>query len=120
TKGTMDVFYRLAVVYEKLGQVDKAEEIYEKLMLLQMGYKDVFDRLQKLQYSKQAAAGTTSQVWEKLPAVAENETSAPSADPPENVERIESMIGKRVREYDILELVGKGGMSMVFRARHVY
>jgi tetratricopeptide (TPR) repeat protein/tRNA A-37 threonylcarbamoyl transferase component Bud32 len=122
TKGTMDVFYRLAVVYEKLGQVDKAEEIYEKLLLLQMGYKDVFDRLQKLQYSKQTGAtGTTSQVWEKPPVTAEQETPPPPAESaPENGERIETMIGKRVREYDILELVGKGGMSMVFRARHVY
>ena len=121
TKGTMDVFYRLAVLYEKLGQIDKAEEIYEKLMLLQMGYKDVFDRLQKLQYSKQAGAGgTLGTVWEKPAATAESETSPRPVEPPENVERIEAMIGKRVREYDILDLVGKGGMSMVFRARHIY
>jgi tetratricopeptide (TPR) repeat protein len=121
TKGTMDVFYRLAVVYEKLGQVDKSEEIYEKLMLLQMGYKDVFDRLQKLQYSKQAGAGGTLRtVWEKPATAAEPETSPQPVESPENVERIESMIGKRVREYDILDLIGKGGMSMVFRARHIY
>ncbi len=121
TKGTMDVFYRLAVVYERLGQVDKAEEIYEKLMLLQMGYKDVFDRLQKLQYSKQAGAGgTLAPVWEKPVVAGESETTPQPAEPPENAERIESMIGKRVREYDILDLVGKGGMSMVFRARHIY
>ena len=121
TKGTMDVFYRLAIAYEKLGQVDKAEEIYEKLMLLQMGYKDVFDRLQKLQYSKQAGAGgTLGPVWEKPAPTEEVEPTTPPPEIPENGERIESMIGKRVREYDILELVGKGGMSMVFRARHVY
>lgn len=121
TKGTMDLFYRLAVVYEKLGQVDKAEEIYEKLLLLQMSYKDVFDRLQKLQYSKQAGAGgTVGPVWEKPAPSGEHETTPPPIEVQENVERIESMIGKRVREYDILEMVGKGGMSMVFRARHVY
>lgn len=120
TKGTVDVFYRLAVVYEKLGQVEKAEELYEKIMLLQMSYRDVFDRLQKLQYTKQSEAGGTGPpVWEPPPAQ-ESGTSPPAAATPESAERIESMIGKRVREYDILELVGKGGMSMVFRARHVY
>ncbi len=121
TKGTMDVFYRLAVVYEKLGQVEKAEELYEKIMLLQMSYRDVFDRLQKLQYTKQSGAGGTGPpVWEQPSQAQESGTSPPAVETPESAERIESMIGKRVREYDILELVGKGGMSMIFRARHVY
>lgn len=120
-KGNIDIYYRLAVVLEKLKHPDKAQEIYEKIMLLQMNYADVLSRLQKLK-----AAAPAEQIWKPPSTEQKKEEHVPGAPlkiqevPEVPASRAESLIGKKVREYDIIEILGKGGMSTVFRARHIY
>lgn len=52
-KYTMDdegklIYYHLGIVHERLKQVDKAREAYQKILAVDFTYKDVSDRLKKL------------------------------------------------------------------------
>jgi tRNA A-37 threonylcarbamoyl transferase component Bud32 len=116
SKGNVDLYYRLAGVFERLNKKDKAQELYEKIMLLQMNYRDVFEKLQHVK----ASASTT--VWEAPESQVPTQptTPVPSEESAEAQTKTESFVGKRLREYDVLEMVGKGGMSMVYRAKHIY
>jgi tetratricopeptide (TPR) repeat protein len=114
SKANADLYYRLAGVYEKLGNKEKAQELYEKIMLVQMNYRDVFDRLQKLKSPE-----TTPAPESESRATTQPTSPVSEQDDAEAIKQ-ESLVGKRLREYDILEMVGKGGMSMVYRAQHIY
>ena len=115
TKGNVDLHYRLAGVYEKLGNKEKAQELYERIMLVQMNYKDVLEKLQKIKNPE------TTPVPESTETHIPTQPTSPSpGEETSEAPKEESLVGKRLREYDILEMVGKGGMSMVYRAQHIY
>ncbi len=116
SKGNVDLYYRLAGVFERINRKDKAQELYEKIMLLQMNYRDVFEKLQQLKSS------SSTGVWETPDSQVPTQPTSPvpGEDTGEPQINAESFVGRRLREYDMLEMVGKGGMSMVYRAKHIY
>ena len=65
-RDNIDVYYEMAVAWEKANYYSKAREIYEKLVAEQFGYKDVLSRLDRIKNSNlvdgaSEATSTTSQ-----------------------------------------------------------
>jgi tetratricopeptide (TPR) repeat protein len=92
---TVAVYYSLGIIYEKLNQLDKAKDIFEKIVSFNYKYKDVAERMEKLKDLSSLAA------------------TQPIDDTLINSIRVESgtIIANR---YNIKKTIGQGGMGRVF------
>jgi serine/threonine protein kinase len=92
---TIAVYYSLGKIYEKLNQLDKAKDIFEKIISFNYKYKDAAERMEKLK---------------DLSSIA---VTQPIDDTLINSIRVESgtIIANR---YNIKKTIGQGGMGRVF------
>lgn len=49
---TVDLYYALAMLYERVGKIDKAKAVYEKILTTKFGYRDAVERLKGLKDSE--------------------------------------------------------------------
>src|SRR5439155_20074492 len=87
----IEIFYRLGMLYERSAHYSRSREIYEKIVSIDLKYKDVYDRLQKIKASN-LLDGVVSDAA------------------PGSVKRI---IGGR---YELLEKIGKDAFGILYKA----
>jgi serine/threonine protein kinase len=92
TKENMDLFYGMAVAYEKSGAFSKARDIYEKILSVDFRYNDVLSRLNTLKSSGMADVITP----EVLSAMEKRVISA---------------------RYEVLEKMGSDSLGILYRGR---
>jgi tetratricopeptide (TPR) repeat protein len=92
---TIEVYYALGKIYEKLNQLEKAKDIFEELVSFNYKYKDVAERMEKLKDLRSLAP------------------TQPIDDTLINSIRVEcgTIIANR---YNIKKTIGQGGMGRVF------
>lgn len=119
-RDNVDACYGMSVVLEKTGKADKALEILEKIVAVRFDYKDVLERVKRLQ--KPAARPASSRSVPQKRAAKHSEPAPPLSTTSYTLEggTFVSTTGKRIREYEILEELGSGGTSRVYRVRHIY
>lgn len=58
SRDNIDLYYALALAHERSHQYSKAREVFEKILSVQMGYRDVFGRLQNIKQSNLMDGGS--------------------------------------------------------------
>jgi serine/threonine protein kinase len=92
SKDNIDIYYGMALCYEKATQYSKARDLFERILAIQFGYKDVLPRLDKIK---------------KMNLL----DGAPEGATPSSVKRIVA------NRYELSEQVGRDAFGALYRAQ---
>lgn len=103
----IEYFYMLALAYEQLGKLDKSQQILLKIRSINVGYKDVTQRLSNI-------SSRISMGMEPAGAASAGAMPTTAGQEPQVMRMVENLLGSR---YAFERELGRGGMGVVYLAR---
>ncbi|MCC6487099.1 MAG: protein kinase, partial [Candidatus Hydrogenedentes bacterium] len=111
----IEYFYMLALAFEQLGKLDNSREILYKIRTVNVGFRDVADRISSISSRISMAASATPLTPAPGSSTgAAGATHAGSDAPTQVMQSVESSLGGR---YVLEKELGRGGMGVVYLAR---